>query len=305
MEVLPKIEEWHDRLFAAERVEKVERLILYAACVGFAIHLALITLAKFGGVSGAMFDLAGETYFSALYTPFSFILLFEVLAMVLALPGSFSAALGIQFQIVALIFIRRIFGDIGRLGGELTWDLNHPALVNLGADMVGALVLFFLTTAFLHASKRINPGHRGESEVVPFVQLKKLVTLGLAAILVALAGWSVIHTGIGLWDHMYGTAPFPSLDFVFYEDMFTVMIFADVFVLLASYRYSNDFELIFRNAGFVVSTVLVRLAFTAPRPWDIAVCSLAIAFAVILYLIFGYYLEIRAGEVTEDAPPSI
>ena len=49
----------------------------------------------------------------------------------------------------------------------------------------------------------------------------------------------------------------------FYNDVFTVMIFTDVLVLILSLVVSGQYEMVFRNAAFVVSIILIR--FRSPR----------------------------------------
>ena len=51
---------------------------------------------------------------------------------------------------------------------------------------------------------------------------------------------------------------------IFFLDFFTCLILADIFVLLLSYRYSHDFLALVRNTGFVLSTVILRVAISAP-----------------------------------------
>lgn len=293
--------EIHDKILTEERVSRIEQTIVGAAFIGFFIHLGLIAVHKISPYESILWAAVGDSFLSALYTPFSFILLYEVLGLILALPRSFSESLGAQFQIVALIFIRRIFGDIGRLGGTFEWSLQNPELQDLLADMVGALVIVFLATAFVHAARRIGYEQSEDSAETKqdFIDLKKTLALGLAAIFVALGAWSFGTSLLSLIQHVEDAAPLPDLDVVFYKEMFTVMVFADVVVLLAAYYHTDHFEHVFRNAGFVISTVLLRLAFTAPRPIDVAVAAGAILFAVLVYLLYGYAIHVGARQTVD------
>jgi hypothetical protein len=290
----------HDRLFTKTRVQRFEHVIVGAAFVGFFIHLGLIAVHKVSPIESPIWALTGESFLSALYTPFSFLLLYEVLGLILALPKSFSASLGAQFQIIALIFIRRIFGDIGRLGDELEWSWTNEELQALGADMLGALVVVLLTTLFLHASKRIGYERDiGEAErTTSFVDFKKTVALVLAGLFVVLGVWSLGRT---LWElsQMLQASAELDLNVIFYKEMFTLMVLADVVVLLAAYYHTDSFEHVFRNAGFVVATVLLRIAFSAPRPVDVGIAATAILFAFLVYLLYGYAIAIGASELVD------
>ena len=47
---------------------------------------------------------------------------------------------------------------------------------------------------------------------------------------------------------------------IFFLDFFTVLILADILILLISYGYSTDFTNLARNTGFILSTVILRVA---------------------------------------------
>tara|TARA_B100001115_G_C15818340_1_gene406534 strand:- start:1307 stop:1645 length:339 start_codon:yes stop_codon:yes gene_type:complete len=50
---------------------------------------------------------------------------------------------------------------------------------------------------------------------------------------------------------------------LFFLDFFTVLILADILILLISYGYSTDFTNLARNTGFILSTVVLRVAIGA------------------------------------------
>jgi hypothetical protein len=50
---------------------------------------------------------------------------------------------------------------------------------------------------------------------------------------------------------------------IFFLDFFTILILADILILLISYGYSTDFTNLARNTGFFLSTVVLRVAIGA------------------------------------------
>ena len=58
---------------------------------------------------------------SALYTPFSFILIYEAFLLVYYIPRSFSTAVSKQYEIMSLIIIRKIFKDIPLVDLNANW----------------------------------------------------------------------------------------------------------------------------------------------------------------------------------------
>lgn len=86
------------------------------------LHLLLIFLARsVPSLNAGLLSELDRNYLHAVYTPFSFILFYEVLLLVLALPQSHTRSIGKQYEIVSLIVIRRVFKDIGEFRDPGTW----------------------------------------------------------------------------------------------------------------------------------------------------------------------------------------
>jgi hypothetical protein len=80
----------------------------------------------------------------------------------------------------------------------------------------------------------------------------------------------------------------------FYNDLFTVMIFTDVLILILSIVVSGHYEVVFRSAAFVVSIVLIRFSLTEGYPFGPPVALLAMIFGISTLLVFNYHM--RVGE---------
>ena len=50
---------------------------------------------------------------------------------------------------------------------------------------------------------------------------------------------------------------------IFFLDFFTFLILADILILLISYWFYTDFGNLARNTGFVLSTVIIRVAISS------------------------------------------
>ena len=86
------------------------------------------------------------------------------------------------------------------------------------------------------------------------------------------------------------------LDLIFFPQFYEVMIFTNVFSLIASFSISDRFEFVFRNAGFVISTVLLRFSLTSPKPLDIAV-----AWAMVLWCRHSGDIQLLLLRITSTA----
>ena len=85
-----------DRLYAEDRRASLDRLIVDVSIAGFLVHLALVFLSRTLPHPPALLAAVGRNYLSAIYTPFSFILFFEVLMLIAALPQSTTQSIAKQ-----------------------------------------------------------------------------------------------------------------------------------------------------------------------------------------------------------------
>jgi len=278
-------------------VEYLERVVIQLSVLGLIAHLGLVAASQAGLLSGSLSTHIGQSFLAALYTPFSFILFFEVFLLVLALPASTTVSLGKQYEIVSLIILRSVFKDVAKFDGLSSLGSEQAAFFDVLVDMGGGVTMFLLVALFYHVSQRRPKGtilKRRAADVSErlqrFIDHKKLLALGLTGVLIVLALWSFIGWCIETWGVvMHGRAAFLDVDQVFYVDFFTTMIFVDVLVLLLSMRQNTAYRLVFRNAGFVVSTILLRFSLTLKKPYDVELALLAVTFGVAIAAIFRYW----------------
>jgi hypothetical protein len=143
-----------------------------------------------------------------------------------------------------------------------------------------------LVTAFVGAlAQKHRPLSDDAKDRERFVAAKKVIALALIATLVVLA----VRSGWGLVTELRPTS--------FFEAFYTVLIFADVLVVLISIRYSTNYHAVFRNSGLAVATVLLRLALASPPPWTSGLGVAAIVFAIALTTAYERFMPVltRAG----------
>ena len=108
MNIQEKIDNLFSKIFSEKIIKKFEKYILYLASLGFVIHLSIILLNNYNLIE---LSVVGTNLFSnpisALYTPFSFILVYEAFLLIYYIPRSFTTAVGKQYQIMSLIVIRK------------------------------------------------------------------------------------------------------------------------------------------------------------------------------------------------------
>lgn len=74
----------------------------------------------------------------------------------------------------------------------------------------------------------------------------------------------------------------------FYNDVFTVMIFTDVLILILSLVLSGHYESVFRNAAFVVSRTLMRVSLLTEQPYAIVFATTGMVFAILTIVVYNY-----------------
>ena len=258
------------------------------------MHLLLIALARTVPYLGAG-PLAGldRNFLHAVYTPFSFILFYEVLLLVLALPRSHTSAIGKQYEIVSLIVIRRVFKDIGEFRDPATWLSQRDEALIVLMDMVAAVLMFLLVTSFRRLSLTVvhSPPH---DQLEKFVAIKKSIATLLCFVLLLLAAYNVVEWLTEVVGLRALAGEGKDLDFFFFPAFFEFMIFTDVFLLIVSIPFYERYEYVIRNAGFVISTVLLRISLSTPKPYDLAVGLVAMIYGLCVLGVFSYFTRVNS-----------
>lgn len=292
MQAAALIDRFFDLLLSKRARERSERTILVIAIASYLIHLLLILLSKNG-----LFHLDSKFFknpIAAIYTPFSFILLYEVYLLVYFLPKSISFYIGKQYEIITLIVIRRIFKDIANLELTSDWFSTRNDL-QFTYDVVTSLVLFTLIYLFYSkvSGRQGAMGARaeaGERSTGRFILLKRGIAVMLVPLLIMLAvnafwGWAAASLRI----HAIDDTVFGNINNIFFDEFFTVLIIVDVLLLLASFFYSDEFHKIIRNSGFVISTILIKVSFSVEGLVNNALILGAVLFGFLILTIHELY----------------
>lgn len=253
-----------DFLLSPPAKNRAEKLVLIIAITSYLFHLLLIFLSNNGLIPVSIKLL--QSPISAIYTPFSFILVYEVYLLLFYLPKSTSLYIGKQYEIITLIIIRRIFKDIGSLDFGDNW-FNNVYDLQFTYDVITSLLLFLLIFFYYHKmilrSAHV-PDHNYITEKTDrFVSLKKFIALLLVPVLVILAFYSFFNWTYDIFDgRNHDSVTFANVNNIFFDEFFTILIIVDVLLLLASFFFSDLFHTIMRNSGFVLSTILIKVSFS-------------------------------------------
>ena len=283
MNIQQKIEDLFSIIFSEIVIKKFEKYILYLASIGFVIHLTIILLNNYNLIE---LSVVGTNLFSnpisALYTPFSFILVYEAFLLIYYIPRSFTTAVGKQYQIMSLIVIRKIFKDIPLVDLNANWieNSNNQQLI---FDLVGVLIIFFLIYLFKITKEKL-PIKPVSDKLDRFIASKKLVSIVLLPTLFAICIISFVNWFSGVFiEETFNE----NLNNLFFNEFFTILILADVFILLLSFQYTERYSQLIRNTGFIISTILLRLSFSVSGLTSILLIISGIIFVLIILLIYN------------------
>lgn len=275
-------EKFFSLVFAPKIQKIIEKIILLLAALGFVIHLGLIFLKTQGVIFPAIYPELFNDPISAIYTPFSLILIYEIYLLLFYLPRSFTSCVSKQFEIISLIVIRKIFKDIPQMDLSSNW-INSSHNLELIVDLLGFLILFLLIFLFNRSKQKLPKKQTNDSRLLKFIASKKVVSVMLFCVL----GVMLLST-LGQWFiDVLNQHSVLNIDSLFFNQFFTLLILADVVILLISFRYTEEYSKLIRNTGFIIATILIRLSFSAESSLAMILILTGVGFAYLILQIFN------------------
>ena len=289
--------QFYGKLLSETTKEQNERIVVNIAIISFVIHLLLIALVDFGWLK------MGDSYsllinpIAAIYTPFSFILVYEVYLLVFYLPKSITIYIGKQYEIITLIIVRRIFKDLSKL--ELTSDwFSLKNDLQFTYDILATIILFFLIYYFNKLNQnRLKLQVKTEEisvEVKKFIRIKNIIAMFLIPIFFILSLYSFTNWAYEkLFADATSVVGITDINKIFFDDFFTVLILVDVLLLLVSSLHLNKFNQVIRHSGFIISTILIKISFGVEGLLNTVLIVSAVLFGVIILAIHNQYEKIK------------
>ncbi len=277
-----------EKFLSEKTKDKSEKIIIYIAIISFIIHLLLIALVDLKWIRFDDFSGLLKNPMVAIYTPFSFILLYEAYLLVYYLPKSTTKYIGKQYEIITLIIIRRIFKDLYKLQFTNNWFATKDDIL-FTLDVVAVLILFFLIYAF-YKIVRVNANPKISPEVENFIKLKKIIATILVPVFIALA---VYNFSFWIYENFYlvneTEVSIKNINKIFFDEFFTVLILIDVLLLLFSFLHTDKFNHVIRNSGFIISTILIKLSFNIEGVLNTIITVIAVLLGVLILYIHNKY----------------
>jgi hypothetical protein len=290
---MAKLKDLHSVLFdyflSEKTREKTDKIILRLALFSFLLHILLIYILKLEFFNPPVNSDLLKNPISAIYTPFSFILVYEVYLLIYYLPKSFTTYINKQYEIITLIIIRKLFKDLAGLELASNW-FEIKGDLQFTYDILASVVLFYLIYLFQKQGRR-NLEMQVEMQpiVEKYIYTKKLIAIILIPLFLIMAVFTVIDWSSGISFSQNEFPSFESINNLFFDHFFTVLILVDVVLLLISFFYTDQFHKIIRNSGFVISTILLRMSFGVSGLVSTILIIVAVLFGLLIITIHNQY----------------
>lgn len=292
----------YNTLLSNTTKQRSEKVILVIAIVSFIIHLSLIFLVDFN-IIPIKSDLL-KNPIAAIYTPFSFILVYEVYLLAYYLPRSITTYVSKQYEIITLIIIRRLFKDLSTLALSSDWfQIKYD--LQFTYDLIASLLLFYLLYLFYLQSQKNYKEKTGDeiiaANIAKFIHLKKILAACLVLIILIIGAYSFINWLIAtLHEQNEITVSFKNINNIFFDKFFTILIIVDVILLLLSFFNTDEFHKVIRNSGFVISTILIRLSFSVSGLISTVLIVAAIVFGLLILAIHNKFEQNILPKMTKS-----
>ncbi len=271
--IYEKITYLFDPLHHVWEHERMHRKISLFLVFFFLGGLFCIESRRLGLIPHSLTPWVPLSHFSAIEAAFTVVLILEVISLIFTIPCSFSRSVGKQFELLALILMRNAFKELSYFPEPISFAGNEEAILRILSDGFGALLIFALLGLYYLVQGKKQEDTMKPIDLFSFVAAKK----GLALLLLGAFTYMGLRSG---WLTVTGQV---HTDFL--HDFYTLLILADVLIVLISQCFQPGFYAVFRNSGFALSTVIIRIALAAPPFYNVLLGLAAALFAILLTII--------------------
>ena len=224
--------------------------------------------------------------------------------MIYYLPKSTSTYISKQYEIIALIIIRRLFKDLSDLSLSSNW-FNIKNDLQFTYDLLASVLLFYLIYLFhierTRVYRTVKMSIHHSTSISKFINAKKWMATALVPMLLILGIYSFLNWSIGIFLPLEENAiSFNNINYIFFDQFFSILIIADVILLLVSFFHTDEFHKVIRNSGFIISTILIRISFSVDGIINNLLIVSAVLFGLSIILIHNKF-EKRFGQEIQES----
>ena len=203
------------------------------------------------------------------------------MSLILVIPSSLSQSMGKQFEILTLILLRNAFKELAHLPEPVSVVNDLLPVLNIAVCGAGALAVYLCLGLYKRIARQHLHFIATADLRMRYVMSKKMLALALFGIFLV----------TGIRDAVLFVQK--GEEHNFFETLYTVLIFADIAMVLIAQRYMPAFHAVFRNSGFVIGTLLMRLALSATPLWSPAIGLFAAVFVLAVTWGTSYFTPLQ------------
>lgn len=231
------------------------------ALVLFCLHILAILAAQAGVLQNEI--LQKSSVVLAISTPFTIILLYEVLQLGLSFRKPLIYSILIQLELISLIYIRKVFEMFAHIDTTLVTNTTTAFVAELTLTLISSIALFAVVYYIFWLLQRGKLQFHTEPMFI--VKVKRMIAgillVGSVLTLLAYANQYILPD--------VGTYILQGINLSsFFINVFTLMIVADVVLFILAFLYRESYFEVFENAVFVASALVIRFTLTLQTPFD-------------------------------------
>jgi hypothetical protein len=255
--------------------ERIHRKISVMLVLLFIGSLLVIELKRQNLLPESMAGSIPANHFFAIQAAFTVVLILEVISLIFTIPCSFSKSVGKQFEILSLILLRNAFKELSYLPEPITFTGHEEAILRIVTDGFGALLIFALLGFYYRIQEQLqHQDLKGKpGDLFSFIAAKKGIALIILGIFLYMGGNTIYNWLEGV----------PQSDF--FHDFYTLLIITDILLVLIAQCFQPSFFAVFRNSGYALSTLIIRLALSAPAYFNVLLGVAAALFAIAMTIV--------------------
>lgn len=259
---------------------------------------ALLAIIFIGGLAGIQANLFGwfppqlaaitpTNHLQAIELIFTVILAWEALGLLFSLAYSVSISVGKQIEILSLVLLRNIFKQLAHIHEPIMWTEISHIVINIAALAAGALAIFVILH-FYYAQIEPKALSSDDHETAIFIITKKLIAMLLMISFLVILIFNA-------WNSLFHHQPNHT-----FETFFTLLIFSDILIMLISMRYGSSYRVAFRNSGFAVATLMIRISLITPPLYSAMIGVTSALFVLGIRIAYNKYIPSGYQQRRED-----
>jgi hypothetical protein len=274
------LENLFQKLSCKKGQETMEKILVYIALVTFIGHVILIFLTYTLPIL-PFESFLSPSYLSAISTPLSLILFYEVYLLVISLSQSIFFSILKQMEIVTLVIIRAVFKALETGSGTLSIFENWSTTSEIGLLFGGSLIAFLMVAIFKILVLRQSNRNNQETDHKLFLWFKNLLSLATLVVLAFLVAIDFL-----LW--LLEISGIYTLNFDYLVTLFLLMIFLDIIVFLVSLLFTEDFGIIYIDSVFALVAIFLRFSIFMEPFSKVTTVTFTMIFSIVVLLIYTY-----------------